>query len=80
VLNGALDVPEGQALAYAILVHAALYFPITLLGVIEWSRQQLSVRQLRGQDDEDKDSVEPAGDTPRSAPPAPAPRLSPDRT
>lgn len=47
VLNGALNVPESQALAYAILVHAALYFPITLLGLVEWSRRQLSLRALR---------------------------------
>jgi glycosyltransferase 2 family protein len=47
VLNGAMNVPESQALAYAILVHAALYFPITLLGVIVWFRQQLSMRDLQ---------------------------------
>lgn len=47
VLTGALDIPESQALAYAILVHAALYFPITLIGVIEWFRQQLSMKDLR---------------------------------
>ncbi|HLU34951.1 MAG TPA: lysylphosphatidylglycerol synthase transmembrane domain-containing protein [Thermomicrobiales bacterium] len=47
VLNGAMNVPESQALAYAILVHAALYFPITLLGVFEWFRHQLSMKDLR---------------------------------
>ena len=47
VLNGALDVPQNQALAFAILVHAALYFPITIWGVIEWSRQHLSFRQMQ---------------------------------
>jgi glycosyltransferase 2 family protein len=52
VLNGALGVPEGQALAYAILVHAALYFPITILGVLEWSRQQLTLSQIRAETDE----------------------------
>jgi glycosyltransferase 2 family protein len=46
VLNGAFGVPESQALAYAILVHAALYFPITLLGLIEWFRRSLTVRDL----------------------------------
>lgn len=46
VLNGAMGVPESQALAYAILVHAALYFPITILGIVEWFRQQLSMRDL----------------------------------
>jgi uncharacterized protein (TIRG00374 family) len=52
VLNGALRVPEGQALAYAILVHAALYFPITILGVLEWSRQHLTMSQIRAEADE----------------------------
>lgn len=47
VLNGAMNVPESQALAYAILVHAALYFPITLLGVFEWFCHQLSMKDLR---------------------------------
>ncbi len=52
VLNGALRVSETQALAYAILVHAALYFPITIWGVVEWSRQHLSFSQVREPDDE----------------------------
>ena len=47
VLNGALGVPEPQALAYAILVHAALYFPITLLGLVMWFRQSLSFSQIQ---------------------------------
>lgn len=46
VLNGAFGVTESQALAYAILVHAALYFPITALGVIEWFRRSLSMRDI----------------------------------
>ncbi len=47
VLSGALGVPEAPALAYAILVHAALYFPITIWGIVEWFRQQLSYRQIQ---------------------------------
>jgi glycosyltransferase 2 family protein len=47
VLNGALGIADGQALAYAILVHAVLYFPITLWGAWEWFRQQLSWRAIR---------------------------------
>lgn len=46
VLNGAFNVPESQALAYAILVHAALYFPITILGLVEWFRRSLTMRDL----------------------------------
>ncbi len=64
VLNGALGVPEAQALAYAILVHAALYFPITLWGIVIWFRRHLSFDQIRaGEDaaDGDDGSPEPRG-------------------
>ncbi|MBA3336890.1 MAG: flippase-like domain-containing protein [Chloroflexia bacterium] len=47
VVNGALGVPSNEALAYAILVHAALYFPITIWGIAEWFRQHLSLGQVR---------------------------------
>lgn len=46
VLSGVFGVVESQALAYAILVHAALYFPITIIGLIEWFRRSLSMRDL----------------------------------
>lgn len=46
-VHDVLGVSRGVALSYAILVHAALWFPITLLGVIEWWRQHLSLRQAR---------------------------------
>jgi uncharacterized protein (TIRG00374 family) len=59
VLNGALDVPEAQALAYAILVHAALYFPVTILGVFEWFRKQLSFAQINQAEEEIAVSDEP---------------------
>ena len=47
VLNGALNLARSLSLSYAIVVHAALYFPITLLGLIEWSRWHLSLSQVR---------------------------------
>jgi uncharacterized protein (TIRG00374 family) len=50
VLNGALGIPESQALAYAILVHAALYFPITIVGLVEWFRRQLSLSSIKTDD------------------------------
>ncbi len=50
VVNGALDVPRGEALSYAIVVHAALWFPITLIGLIEWWRQHLSLVDVRADD------------------------------
>ena len=46
-LNGALGVEKEMALSYAIVVHATLYFPITVWGAIEWWRQNLSLRQVR---------------------------------
>ncbi len=52
VVSGALDVPEGPALAYALLVHAVLYFPITLWGVWEWFRMQLSWREIQANGEE----------------------------
>ena len=47
VLSGALGVPETDALAYAIILHAALYFPVTIWGIVEWFRQQLTIRHIR---------------------------------
>jgi uncharacterized protein (TIRG00374 family) len=63
VLNGAMDVPESQALAYALLVHAALYIPVTLLGVVEWFRRHLSLGKIR--DVEENGDAEPGGDADR---------------
>lgn len=57
VLNGALGVPDTQALAYAILVHAALYFPITIWGIVEWSRRQFSFSRIQDPDDDGDESV-----------------------
>jgi len=47
VLNGALGIERELALSYAIVVHAALYFPITLLGLVYWWRESLSWREVR---------------------------------
>ncbi|MEI2617912.1 MAG: lysylphosphatidylglycerol synthase transmembrane domain-containing protein, partial [Thermomicrobiales bacterium] len=41
VLNGALGIPRALALSYAIVVHAALYFPATILGLIYWLAREL---------------------------------------
>jgi len=59
VLNGALGVPQAPALAYAILVHAALYFPITIWGIVEWFRQQLSYAQIQAVEANPGDDDEP---------------------
>jgi glycosyltransferase 2 family protein len=47
VVNGALGVNKSIALSYAVVVHAALYFPITIWGLIEWSRMHVSLRMMR---------------------------------
>lgn len=52
VVNGALDASSAAALSFAIVVHAALWFPITVWGAVEWSRQHLSWRQAQGDDAE----------------------------
>lgn len=46
-LHGVLGVAEDLALSYAIAVHAALYFPITLWGLYYWTRASLSWRAVR---------------------------------
>lgn len=47
VLNGALGVPRALALSYAIVVHAALYFPVTILGLVYWWRESFSWRDAQ---------------------------------
>jgi len=47
VVNGALGVQRELALTYAILVHAALFFPITIIGLVLGSRFHLSLRGIQ---------------------------------
>jgi uncharacterized protein (TIRG00374 family) len=47
VLSGALDITRAAALSYAIVLHAALLFPVTLLGLLFWWRESLSWRDVR---------------------------------
>jgi uncharacterized protein (TIRG00374 family) len=58
-LEGALGVPSSQALSYAILVHAALWFPITLIGAVEWSRMHVSLKQISAEDNGTAPAVTP---------------------
>ncbi|MGI8478169.1 MAG: lysylphosphatidylglycerol synthase transmembrane domain-containing protein [Thermomicrobiales bacterium] len=52
VLHGALKVPVEVAFSYAVVVHATLYFPVTVWGAIAWWRLHLSMRQVRELDDD----------------------------
>ena len=47
VVNGILGIEREVALSYAIVVHAALYFPITLWGLYYWARAHLSLSAVR---------------------------------
>ena len=47
VVNGVLGYEKELALSYAIVVHAALYFPITLWGLYYWFRANLSFGAVR---------------------------------
>jgi uncharacterized protein (TIRG00374 family) len=47
VVNNALGVAKSLALSYAILLHAILFFPVTLWGAAEWWRQHISLRKVR---------------------------------
>jgi hypothetical protein len=59
-VHDALGVPSGLALSYAIVVHAALWFPITVVGAFAWWRQHLSLSQARDLDEPDEPAAQSA--------------------
>jgi uncharacterized protein (TIRG00374 family) len=64
VVDGALGVNSALALSYAFLVHAALFFPVTIIGLFVTWRERISFSQLRDADD----SIDPAEPTQGAAP------------
>jgi len=46
VLSGALGLSRELALSYGVLMHVMLWLPVTIWGVIEWSRLHLSLAQV----------------------------------
>lgn len=52
VLHGALNVPIELSFSYAIVLHAVLYFPVTIWGGLAWWKMHLSMEQMRSIDDE----------------------------
>lgn len=46
VLNGALGLSRELALSYGVLMHVMLWLPVTIWGVIEWSRLHISLQQV----------------------------------
>lgn len=65
VVNGALGASRSLALSYAILVHAVLWGPITLIGAIVWWRIQLFSRQRGPTSREVEVAFVPGGDMAR---------------
>jgi uncharacterized protein (TIRG00374 family) len=55
VVNGVLGFAADLALTYAIVVHAALYFPITVWGLYYWFRSRLSFGALRVDAEHERD-------------------------
>lgn len=51
VVNGALGYARELALSYALVVHAALFIPVTIAGAIYWWRESLSWGQARKSSD-----------------------------
>ena len=45
VVAGALGVARTEALSYAIVVHAALWLPVTVIGAVAWARLQWGQRE-----------------------------------
>jgi hypothetical protein len=77
VLNGALGLSRALALSYGVLMHVLLWLPVTIWGVIEWSRLHLSLRQV--EEAEYEPEVEPiAGAGERFRGPQPQARASVD--
>ena len=52
VLYGALKIPVEISFSYAVVLHATLYFPVTIWGAIEWWRMHLTLGQMRGIEEE----------------------------
>jgi glycosyltransferase 2 family protein len=47
VLEPIFHFPSDTALSFAVVLHAALYFPITFWGFYYWWRQSLSLREIQ---------------------------------
>lgn len=47
VLVGVFRIGRELAMSYTIVLHSALYFPITILGLFYWWRESLSWREVR---------------------------------
>ncbi|MEA2582208.1 MAG: glycosyltransferase 2 family protein [Thermomicrobiales bacterium] len=60
VLSNALGITKTLALSYAIVLHALLFFPVTIWGAFEWWRQHLSLRSVRELESEANGTAAPA--------------------
>jgi uncharacterized protein (TIRG00374 family) len=60
VVQQILKLPAEITGAYALLLHAALYFPVTAWGIYYWWHQHLSLRNVQRYEDAVEQSVEAA--------------------
>ena len=72
-VNGALGVPRGLALSYAVLLHVILWLPVTVWGAIEWWRTSLVGKRHISMSEAIDEELDPA-DTLQGAHPFQAPR------
>jgi uncharacterized protein (TIRG00374 family) len=49
VLSGIFAFPKALASSYVILLHAALFFPVTILGLTYWVREHLSLKEAENE-------------------------------
>jgi glycosyltransferase 2 family protein len=52
VVNGVMGFDREVALSYAVVLHAALYFPVTLWGLYYWTRDRFSLGAVRSLQEE----------------------------
>jgi uncharacterized protein (TIRG00374 family) len=74
VVSNALGVAKTTALSYAIVLHALLFFPVTLWGAFEWWRQHLTLRTVREIETEPGETPVPIGAAVVEMPGRPLPR------
>ena len=83
VLENLFKIPTAIATSYVIVLHAALYFPVTLWGIVYMFRESLSWSDLgrleKGEssghpivEDEDSGPPAPPGDVPSAVTPTPS--------
>jgi uncharacterized protein (TIRG00374 family) len=53
VLHGLFNIDSGLALSYVVVLHAALLFPVTAVGLVYMARESVSWRELSAMEDKE---------------------------